>query len=135
MSDTKLANSKTKKPKQHLPLSPMHQSSPSLLSCSSHNSLPAPGGKHHGGNLSENQSPRGANGHGEKSGAREAVRSWRPQTRRDVRHQEPYKMMSQSLALSVISPFIMRSSGACFLLSNDAPFSLFTCTTSAVRKQ
>lgn len=66
--------------------------------------------------------------------ARETVRSWGPPTRKDVRHQEPYNTLSQSLALSLISPFIMRSSGACFLLSNDAPFSLFTCTTTAVRK-
>lgn len=73
--------------------------------------------------------------HGEKSGAREAVRSLRPVAGDDVRHQEPYNMLSESLALTLISPFIMRSCGACFLLSNDAPFSLFTSTTSAGRKQ
>lgn len=40
-------------------------------------------------------------------------------------------ILSQSLAVTLTSHFIIRSCGAYFLLSNDAPFYLFACIISA----
>lgn len=130
MPNTKPAKCKAKKPKQHVAFNPLDHSFQSLLSFIP-NCLPILEGKLHGGNLSEKQIPRGANGHGEKSEAREALRSWRPWARKEVRHRGPHDILSQSLAVTLTSHFIIRSCGAYFLLSNDAPFYLFACIISA----